>query len=109
VDSVQLAGGIFQPCTTSIPETESKNIITVGPNPVKSNAYIHLHINKPGNIELGIYSITGQKVFVQEPSYYHPGDYTIEADMAEEPNGFYFVQYKDEAGGVHTKKIILLD
>jgi hypothetical protein len=107
VDSVQMAGGILQPCTTSIPENKSKSLITIGPNPVKSKAYINLFIKKAGEIDLSIYNLTGQKVFDNGPNYYYPGDYTIVADLAKESEGFYFVQYKDEFGLVSTKKIIL--
>ena len=107
VDSVQMAGGILQACTVSIPENESKDLITIGPNPVKSKAYINIHVEKAGKIDLSIYNLTGQKVFDNGPTYYYPGDYTITADLTREPKGFYFVQLKDEAGTLKTKKIIL--
>lgn len=109
VDSVQMAGGILQPCITSIPENDSRDLITIGPNPVKSKAYINLHIIEAGEIDLSIYNLTGQKVFDNGPAYYYPGDYTISADLTREPKGFYFVQLKDESGMIKTKKIILSD
>ena len=107
VDSVQMTGGILQPCITSVAENESRDIITIGPNPVKSKAYIKLYITEAGRIDLSIYNLTGQKVFENGPAYYYPGDYTITADLAKEPKGFYFVQFKDESGMLKTKKIIL--
>jgi len=107
VDSVQSAGGILQPCITSIPENDSRDLITIGPNPVKTKAYINLHIIEAGDIELSIYNLTGQKVLDNGPAYYYPGDYTITADLTGKPKGFYFVQLKDKSGKIKTKKIIL--
>lgn len=107
VDSVLLAGGILQSCTTSIPEIESENSFSIGSNPVKSKATINLNIKKAGHIEVGIYNLTGQKVFSFGPAYYHSGNYSISADLSKEQNGLYFAQIKNTKGEVRTKKIML--
>lgn len=107
VDDVVLAGGILQSCITSITENDIQEIFTIGPNPVKSKAYVNLNLQKSGNIELAIYNLTGQKVFEQGPTFYYPGNYSVIADLSSEPEGFYFVQLKDEQGKISTKKIIL--
>jgi len=107
VDSVQMAGGILQACITSVPENDSRDLITIGPNPVKTKAYINLHIIEAGDIELSIYNLTGQKVFDNGPAYYYPGDYIVTANLTGKPKGFYFVQIKDKSGKIKTKKIIL--
>jgi len=107
VDSIQQAGGILQPCTTTIPENEINNPFVIGPNPVKTVANIDLNIQVSGRVELSIFNLTGQKVYDSGPTFYYPGLYRLNVDLSREPEGFYFVQYQNEFDALHTKKIII--
>jgi len=107
VDSIQQVGGIVQPCVTSIPENSFTELITIRPNPVKGKAYIDLQLTKAGIVELNIFNLTGQKIFTNGRVYNSAGRFNMEVDLSQEPEGFYFVQYQDEYGELHTKKFIV--
>ena len=107
VDSVLVAGGIQQPCLTSVSEFKNKKLLTIGPNPVKDIAYLNLNLEEGREIELKIFNLTGQKIMEFKPEWYPPGKYFVKADLSNAPEGFYFVQVLDKNRTITTNKLIL--
>ncbi len=108
VDSVSTSGGIQQNCMiTSVQESQTEEMLTIGPNPVKDYAYLHLNLLEEKEIELYIYNLTGKKIMEFKPTNYTIGKYYIKADFSNEPEGFYFVQAVEKGKVVSTKKLIL--
>jgi len=107
VDSISSAGGILQACITNIQVNYSEEILTIGPNPVKDYAYLHLILMEEKEIEIYVYNLTGGKIMEFKPTYYPAGKYYVKADFTHEPQGFYFVQVLEKGKVITTKKLVL--
>jgi len=108
VDSVSSAGGMLQACMTNIQLTYTEEILTIGPNPVKDYAYLHLNLKEEKEIEILVYNLTGQKIMEFKPVFYPAGKYYIKADFTHEPEGFYFVQIVENGSVITTNKLVLI-
>ena len=108
VDSISSAGGMFQACMTDIKVNFSEEILTIGPNPVKDYAYLHLNLIEEKEIEIHIFNLTGRKIMEFKPEHYPAGKYYVKADFSSEPEGFYFVQVLENGRVLNTKKLVLI-
>ncbi len=81
VDSVTNVGGILQSCLTNIQISKTEEILTIGPNPVKDIAYLHLNILEEKEISIQIFNLTGRKIMDYQPVYYPAGKYYVKADF----------------------------
>jgi hypothetical protein len=108
VDSISNAGGILQPCLTNIAVNHLEDILSIGPNPVKDYAYLHLDLVQGKEIEIHIFNLTGKNILALNPAYYPAGKNIVKADISLEPEGFYFVQVVEKGEVIATKKLILV-
>ena len=109
VDSVLNAGGILQACITHIPAIiNEKHILAIGPNPVMNYAYLTLHLEKSRYLEINILNLTGQSVVDYNPVFYESGTHLLKADLSGLPEGFYFVQIRENDQVISTRKLILV-
>jgi len=107
VDSVTNSGGIPQECLTSVENYETKELVSISPNPVHNFANIILDLKSDRYLEIKIYNLTGQVVSRIDNRYYSAGKNTVEANLSGEPEGFYFVQALEGNNVITTKKLIL--
>ena len=108
VDSVLNVGGILQSCLTNIKVSPAEEILTIGPNPVKDYAYLHLNLKETKEIAIHVFNLTGEKIMEFQPIHYPAGKYFVKADFTNEPEGFYFVQVVEKSKVISTNKLILI-
>ena len=108
VDSVSSAGGIMQSCLTNINLQQVEELLTIGPNPVKDYANLHLYLKEDRDIVIYVYNLTGEKIMEFKPLFNGSGNYSLKADFTKEPEGFYFVQAIENGKVITTKKLILI-
>lgn len=108
IDSVTNVGGIIQACLTDIQLSSEEELLTIGPNPVKDYAYLHLNLKGEQELEIYVYNLTGKRIMEFNPSYSNSGKYSLKADFTNEPGGFYFVQVIENGSLITTKKLVLL-
>ena len=108
VDSVLNAGGIVQSCLTNIKVNPTEEILTIGPNPVKNYAYLHLNLKETKEIAIHVFNLTGEKIMEIQSVHYPAGKYFVKADFTNEPEGFYFVQVVERSKVITTNKLVLI-
>ena len=106
VDSLLEVGANPQPCLTAVSEMKNEEILSIGPNPVHNIANLKLSFSSGKSAELKIFNLTGQMILDVGESYYSPGTHLIKADLASEPEGFYFVQVIENNQVLTTRKLI---
>jgi len=62
------------------------------PNPFNAQTTISFSLEKPGNVEISIYDITGRLVEVLTSQAYNAGNHSLVWDAAHHPSGIYFVR-----------------
>jgi hypothetical protein len=83
------------------------NLLQNYPNPFNPTTTIKYSIDKPGNVRLSVYDITGSKVATIVNENKLAGNYSVNFIGTDLPSGIYF--YKLEAGQYsQIKKMILL-
>jgi hypothetical protein len=77
------------------------------PNPFNSSTTINFNMNEPGEVNLNVYNIQGQRVAELFRGIREVGEHSISWDASEYPSGVYFARL--EAGGSSTTaKMVLL-
>ncbi|MCX6224801.1 MAG: T9SS type A sorting domain-containing protein, partial [Bacteroidia bacterium] len=93
--------------TTSVETVDNKNRVRVFPNPTKGQVTLELNTLLPDEINLKVYSSSGQLVLGKNISC-HSG-ITIETiDLSEQPKGIYMLSLKPKNGGWQHKNTIIL-
>jgi hypothetical protein len=91
---------------TALKNNSIQNIETlIYPNPGKGEFQLKLNGIQGKNIEIGIYSVTGQKVFSSTETNSN-GELIKRINLGELQNGIYFLQINSE-NSIHTSKLIL--
>ena len=109
VDSVLNAGGILQVCITDVPAiVNEKKILAIGPNPVRNYAYLTLYLERSRYLEINVLNLTGQRVVDYNPLLYESGTHLLKADLSGQPEGFYFIQIRENDQVIATRKLILV-
>lgn len=94
-------------------EPENLTFISSFPNPFSSTTSIQYFLNKPGFVNLDIYSITGEKIRVLVNESQNYGLQTIDWNVTNSqgqrvPAGIYF--YRLQSGNqIKTGKLILMN
>ncbi|MCD4697967.1 MAG: T9SS type A sorting domain-containing protein [Bacteroidales bacterium] len=109
VDSVTAAGGIQQPCLTSVVAGNKIKLLAISPNPVRNVAFLSLNNDVGRNLDIRIINLTGQLVAVVDPRHYQKGKHIVRIDLSDNPEGFYFVQITENNRVVITKKLLLIN
>lgn len=66
------------------------------PNPFNPTTEIQFGVDRPGNIDLSVYDVLGQRVATLARGYYRPGKYRVSFDAAEFAAGVYFYRLQTE-------------
>lgn len=77
------------------------------PNPFNSSTTLHFNIPQAANIDLSVYSITGQLVQQLANGMRTVGSHEIRFDASDLSSGLYFVKLANENRAVTTKVILL--
>ncbi len=76
------------------------------PNPTSGKLVLDVNIAKVGNYEMGIYNVTGEKVFDIVNGKLSQQNYKYTIDVSSLPAGAYFIQFMSDEG-TQAKKIII--
>ena len=100
--------------TTSIFEYESirnksENVVltSVYPNPFNPLTRIALTIKESTFLEMNVYSITGEKLFLAKRDYFTEGEYTVPIDLSDYASGVYILEIRSATFRM-TKKMMLI-
>lgn len=78
------------------------------PNPFNPTTLIGYRLSAAGKVELSIYNILGQKVATLVNERKPAGEYTLQWDASNFPDGMYFYRLKVGPNLIETKKMLLL-
>lgn len=78
--------------TTAIIDVAEKYRFNAYPNPTSGQLSVEFTLNNLTQVKLGIYNETGQLVYLNNKGFYESGNHTVDANLSELPNGFYFIK-----------------
>jgi hypothetical protein len=89
-----------------IPDIKTASVSQNFPNPCNAETYVMVSMNESNNLNIEVYSLTGQMVFTWDYGYLHEGPHTITIDASQFTPGVYF--YTVAAGEQKvTRKMIV--
>lgn len=77
------------------------------PNPFNASTTIRYNLSEPGEVELSIYNVLGQRVVILAHEYQESGSYARTWDASDVASGMYFYRLQVN-GTVVTRKMTLL-
>jgi hypothetical protein len=81
--------------------------LTCYPNPFNAQTRLNFSIAEPGNVQLEIFDMLGQRIAIPLEGYFRAGSYSCDWNAFELPSGLYFVTL--HAGNIiETRKVTLL-
>lgn len=81
------------------------SLFEVSPNPFRNNLNIRVELTERAEINLSIFSITGQQMLILEDKIKQPGNYSYNPDLSALPAGVYILVYRS-VDQVQYKRII---
>ncbi len=90
--------------TTGIFEPDAISSLEVFPNPVKDRLQVRFFMEKPGSLDVGLYSLTGNKLFSKSREDF-TGDFETDFSMGNLPSGVYLLKIEANGQAV-TRKIL---
>jgi len=78
------------------------------PNPFNPKTTIKYQLPEPGQVDLDIFNIRGQKVATLISKKQPAGEYKIEWDASAFVSGVYFYKINTDQGFTNTRKLLLL-
>lgn len=96
-------------CLVGTPEINAAKTAQVSqnfPNPFNGDSYVNVSLNQGNNVSLGVYNITGQKVFENNYGYQPAGSFTMTLKSDNLPSGIYFYTVTVGAQKVTHKMIV---
>ena len=89
-----------------IPDIKTASVSQNFPNPCNAETYVMVSMNESNNLNIEVYSLTGQMVYTWDYGYLHEGPHTITIDASQFTPGVYF--YTVAAGEQKvTRKMIV--
>lgn len=83
------------------------SLLTCYPNPFNAQTRLNFSIAEPGNVQLEIFDMLGQRIAIPLEGYFRAGSYSCDWNAFELPSGLYFVTL--HAGNIiETRKVTLL-
>jgi cytochrome c peroxidase len=79
----------------------------ITPNPFNPTTMITYNLPSAGNVDLGVYDVTGRRVAVLATGWKQAGEYSARFAAQELPSGIYFVRFA-LGSSVRTTKMVLL-
>jgi hypothetical protein len=94
-------------CLTSLPEISERlqSKIEVVPMPINASSKIILSLDKSENIQLAVYNMQGQMLYIIDNSFKDAGVYIYPLDHLA-ATGMYFIKLVEENSGITVKKVI---
>lgn len=92
---------------TSVQIPDKFEIFEIFPNPFNPSAVINVHLNRNGNITLGLYDVTGREVLYIADGYFDSGQYSFRINSENLSGGIYFAVLKS-SGQISTRRIAFL-
>ena len=83
-------------------------ITSVSPNPVNNVGTVKYELPEPGQVSVHIYDGQGRKLMTLLDKYHTPGEYTANFNLADRPNGSYFVNISFNGETATTKQFVVL-
>jgi PKD repeat protein len=80
--------------------------VTVYPNPATSNVNVDFTLTRSADVNVNIYDITGRMVKQAASGNFRAGSNTVNFDMSDMNNGFYFVNISSPAGSKTVRLMI---
>ncbi|MCX6224224.1 MAG: T9SS type A sorting domain-containing protein, partial [Bacteroidia bacterium] len=93
--------------TTSVNSEENKNWVRVFPNPSKGQVTLEMNTLLPDEVNLRIYSVTGQLVLERNIPC-HSGITVETIDLSSQPKGIYMLSLQSKSGDWQQKTTIIL-
>ncbi len=83
------------------------------PNPFNPSTTIAFELSTPGEIQMVIFNVLGEKVRILKSGFHTAGSYTIIWDGLNQngihvPTGIYFYSLANSLGMVHTRKMVMI-
>jgi len=96
--------------TIATPKLENKNDlqfdqISFFPNPNNGLVFLKFKTSSPEKIKLILFDTDGAIIYKEEKSMLTGGEYQNMIDIADQPNGIYFLQIKQN-GKTYSKKLL---
>jgi len=76
-------------------------------NPFNASTVIEYAVKTPGDVELSVFNVLGQKIATLASGHHDAGVYSITWDASEVPSGVYFARV-ETTGSSHSVKMVLL-
>jgi cytochrome c peroxidase len=80
---------------------------TLSPNPFNPTTMIHYTVTVPGDVNLSLYNVAGQRVATVFAGWRGSGEYSARLDAGALPSGIYFVRFASGGHSVTTKAVLL--
>ena len=77
------------------------------PNPCSTTTLISYGVEKPANVELALYNISGEKVLTAINSFHYEGHYKFNLNVSEMPQGNYFYLLTIDGKRSIAKKMVI--
>jgi PKD repeat protein len=93
---------------TAVKEANSaiEGSVKVYPNPANSNVSVDFTLNRTADVEISIYDLTGRGVKHFANESFSTGINTVNFDMSDVNNGFYFINIKSSTGSKTVRLMI---
>ena len=83
-------------------------ISEIYPNPTKYRSIVNVHLNKPSDLKLRIFNISGQ--LIQEELYdLDKGQTKININLQKQSSGVFYVTFEFSEGYTFTRKLLIID
>ncbi len=83
-------------------------ISEIYPNPTKYRSIVNVHLNKPSDLKLRIFNISGQ--LIQEELYdLGKGQTKININLQKQSSGVFYVTFEFSEGYTFTRKLLIID
>lgn len=77
------------------------------PNPFNATTVIEYAIKNPGNVEVSVFNVLGQKVATLASGYHNAGEYSVTWDAGNVPSGVYFAKVMSSERSESVKMVLL--
>jgi len=81
--------------------------LDVYPNPFNPETKLQLNIGESQNIDVEVFSMTGQSVWKKSNTYYRKGKQNIRIDLSKQSSGTYFLVVKSKKRQAYKKLLLL--
>jgi hypothetical protein len=78
--------------TTAIIDVAEKYRFNAYPNPTSGQLRVDFTLNSLTQVKLGIYNETGQLVYLNNKGVFEAGNHSVDINLSDLPNGFYFIK-----------------